>query len=90
MNERIRQLKPYPMVELARRKAALIDQGVDVLDFGTGDPVEPTAPLIREALKDKNPIAPEYQARGEFSRSSIACSAAGLGAPVTVQAHIWV
>ena len=46
MNERIRNLKPYPMVELARRKAAVQARGIEVLDFGTGDPVEPTARLM--------------------------------------------
>ncbi len=60
MDDRIRQLKTYPMVELARRKAALIAKGVDVLDFGTGDPVEPTAALIRQALIDAVPEVSQY------------------------------
>lgn len=60
MNERIRRLKPYPMVELARRKAELQGRGVKVLDFGTGDPVEPTAPIIREALAGAVPEVSQY------------------------------
>jgi len=60
MNEGLRQLKPYPMVELARRKAALTARGVDVLDFGTGDPIEPTAASIREALKEAVPEVSQY------------------------------
>lgn len=60
MNERIRRLRPYPMVELARRKAALIAEGVDVLDFGTGDPVEPTAEPIRAALAEAIPVISQY------------------------------
>ena len=56
MNERIRRLRAYPMVELARRKAELVARGVDVLDFGTGDPIEPTAPFIRQALADAVPV----------------------------------
>ncbi len=60
MNERILALKPYPMVELARRKKALQDQGVEVFDFGTGDPKEPTAPLIREALQAAIPRVSQY------------------------------
>ena len=60
MNEDLRNLKPYPMVELARRKAALIARGVDVLDFGTGDPVEPTSPHIREALAASVPEISQY------------------------------
>lgn len=60
MDDRIRKLKTYPMLELARRKAELIAKGVDVLDFGTGDPVEPTAPLIRQALIDAVPAVSQY------------------------------
>ena len=60
MNERIRRLKPYPMVELARRKAAVIERGIEVLDFGTGDPIEPTDPRIREALVDAVPAVSQY------------------------------
>ena len=50
MNEALRTLPPYPMVELARRRKAREAQGLRVYDFGTGDPIEPTAPMIREAL----------------------------------------
>ncbi len=60
MNERIRRLRPYPMVELARRKAALVAQGIEVLDFGTGDPVEPTDPAIRAALVAGVPAVSQY------------------------------
>lgn len=60
MDERIRNLPTYPMIELARRKAELIANGVNVLDFGTGDPVEPTAPLIRQALIDAVPEVSQY------------------------------
>ncbi|MDJ0974644.1 MAG: succinyldiaminopimelate transaminase [Planctomycetota bacterium] len=60
MDDRIRQLQTYPMVELARRKAELVAKGIDVLDFGTGDPVEPTAPVIRQALIDSVPEISQY------------------------------
>ena len=60
MNERIRQLKPYPMVELARRKAEVQARGLTVLDFGTGDPIEPTDARIREALQAAVPEVSQY------------------------------
>jgi len=60
MNDRIRNLPTYPMVELARRKAELIARGVDVLDFGTGDPVEPTPAVVRQALIDAVPHVSQY------------------------------
>jgi acetylornithine aminotransferase len=40
----------YPFVRLERAKAEAIAAGVDVVDFGQGDPREPTDPLIRQAL----------------------------------------
>ncbi len=60
MNERIRRLRSYPMVELARRKAELVARGVQVLDFGTGDPIEPTALFIRDALAAAVPAISQY------------------------------
>lgn len=64
MNERIRSLKPYPMIELARRKAAVIERGIEVLDFGTGDPIEPTPEPIRQALIDAVPEVSQYPSIG--------------------------
>ena len=40
----------YPFVRLNEAAARVEDRGVTVLDFGMGDPMEPTDPLIREAL----------------------------------------
>jgi acetylornithine aminotransferase len=42
----------YPFVRLDERRRRLEADGVDVLDFGRGDPREPTDPLIRQALVD--------------------------------------
>src|SRR5207249_7297553 len=36
-------------------RRALVEQGVDVIDFGKGDPNEPTDPMIRQALVDALP-----------------------------------
>ncbi|MDA3961884.1 MAG: succinyldiaminopimelate transaminase [Planctomycetota bacterium] len=60
MNEALRALRPYPMAELQRRKASLRDQGIDLFDFGTGDPIEPTPPMIRQALIDALPTISQY------------------------------
>lgn len=40
----------YPFVRLGEAARAVEARGVEVLDFGTGDPREPTDPRIREAL----------------------------------------
>ena len=42
----------YPFVRLAQAADELEARGVEVLDFGTGDPQEPTDPRIQQALRD--------------------------------------
>ena len=42
----------YPFVRLNEAARRVEARGVEVLDFGTGDPREPTDPLIRQALVD--------------------------------------
>ncbi|HWQ00701.1 MAG TPA: aminotransferase class I/II-fold pyridoxal phosphate-dependent enzyme [Gaiellaceae bacterium] len=41
---------PFVHIEQAKRRAA--DEGIEILDFGQGDPREPTDPSIRQALID--------------------------------------
>jgi succinyldiaminopimelate transaminase len=60
MNQRILALEPYPMVELARRKKELVARGMQVFDFGTGDPIEPTPGFIVEAYKNAVPAISQY------------------------------
>jgi succinyldiaminopimelate transaminase len=42
----------YPFVHLERAKRRLQAEGVELIDFGKGDPMEATDPLIRQALVD--------------------------------------
>jgi acetylornithine aminotransferase len=42
----------YPFVKLEEAKRRLAAQGVELIDFGKGDPREPTDPMIRHALAD--------------------------------------
>ncbi len=42
----------YPFVRIERAKRAAADRGVRIIDFGQGDPREPTDPAIRRALVD--------------------------------------
>jgi N-succinyldiaminopimelate aminotransferase len=42
----------YPFVKLEEAKRRLAAAGVDLIDFGKGDPREPTDPLIRQALAE--------------------------------------
>lgn len=50
--QRIQSLPPYPFVEMDRMVNALQKQGIDVIDFGTGDPRDETPEFIREAAKE--------------------------------------
>jgi succinyldiaminopimelate transaminase len=43
-------LSTYPFVRLAEAKAAAVARGVDVIDFGPGEPREETPAFIRRAL----------------------------------------
>lgn len=42
----------YPFVRLEQAKREAAARGVEIIDFGQGDPREPTDPVIRQALTD--------------------------------------
>ena len=42
----------YPFVRIERAKREAAEAGVKIIDFGQGDPREPTDPAIRQALVD--------------------------------------
>jgi succinyldiaminopimelate transaminase len=46
------RMETYPFVRLDEARRRLESEGVDVIDFGRGDPRESTDPLIRQALVD--------------------------------------
>ncbi|MBW8741625.1 MAG: pyridoxal phosphate-dependent aminotransferase [Gaiellaceae bacterium] len=46
----LRATGTYPFVKLEQAKRRLAAQGVELVDFGKGDPMEPTDPAIRAAL----------------------------------------
>ena len=48
----LRATGTYPFVRLERAKRRLAAEGVALIDFGKGDPMEPTDPAIRAALVD--------------------------------------
>jgi acetylornithine aminotransferase len=50
----------YPFVRLEEAARRLAEEGVEVLDFGKGDPNEPTDPMIRQALVDAVPERAPY------------------------------
>jgi succinyldiaminopimelate transaminase len=54
------QMASYPFVRLEEARRALVAQRIDVIDFGKGDPNEPTDPIIRQALIDAVPERSPY------------------------------
>jgi acetylornithine aminotransferase len=54
------QMASYPFVRLEETRRALVAQGIDVIDFGKGDPNEPTDPIIRRALVEAVPERAPY------------------------------
>lgn len=50
-SKRLKDLNDYPFDLINKQVDSLKAQGVDVIDFGAGDPTEPTPRLIRKAIK---------------------------------------
>ncbi len=50
--DRLNQLPPYLFVEIDRRKREAITAGRDVIDFGVGDPDQPTLPFIIDEMSE--------------------------------------
>ncbi len=48
--DRLNELPPYLFVEIDRKKREAIEAGRDVIDFGVGDPDQPTPPFIVERM----------------------------------------
>jgi LL-diaminopimelate aminotransferase len=50
----------YPLLRLEERRREVRERGVELYDFGTGDPREPTDPKIKRALVDGVPEVSQY------------------------------
>ena len=57
-------LQAYPFVRLDEAKAAARARGIDLVDFGMGDPIEPTPQFIQQALIDALPLTAGYPRAG--------------------------
>jgi acetylornithine aminotransferase len=53
-------LQSYPFVRLDEAKAAARARGIELIDFGMGDPIEPTPDFIQRALADALPLTAGY------------------------------
>ncbi|HEY2544061.1 MAG TPA: aminotransferase class I/II-fold pyridoxal phosphate-dependent enzyme, partial [Gaiellaceae bacterium] len=60
INPTLAEMATYPFVRLEEARRRLAAEGVEVIDFGKGDPNEPTDPMIRQALVDALPERAPY------------------------------
>ena len=60
INPVLAEMATYPFVRLEEEKRRLLAAGVEIIDFGKGDPNEPTDPMIRQALIDALPERAPY------------------------------
>jgi succinyldiaminopimelate transaminase len=60
INPTLAEMATYPFVRLDEARRRLVAEGVEVIDFGKGDPNEPTDPMIRQALVDAVPERSPY------------------------------
>jgi acetylornithine aminotransferase len=60
INPTLAEMSTYPFVRLEEARRRLVAEGVEVIDFGKGDPNEPTDPMIRQALVDAVPERAPY------------------------------
>jgi len=65
--ERLKKTPPYPFAELARLKAKALAEGVDLIDFGIGDPDSPTPEHIVRAAQEAvaDPATHQYDETGK-------------------------
>ncbi|MFL5961123.1 MAG: pyridoxal phosphate-dependent aminotransferase [Gaiellaceae bacterium] len=60
INPVLAEMAAYPFTRLEEERRRLLAAGVEVIDFGKGDPNEPTDPMIRAALVEALPERAPY------------------------------
>ncbi len=60
INPVLTEMAVYPFTRLEEERRRLLAAGVKVIDFGKGDPNEPTDPMIRQALVEALPERAPY------------------------------
>jgi len=60
LNPALEKGSAYPLLRLDERRREIEERGIELFDFGTGDPREPTDLKIRQALVDGVPQVSQY------------------------------
>ena len=74
INPTLAEMATYPFVRLEEARRDLLARGVEVIDFGKGDPNEPTDPMIRQALVDALPERAPYPLAAGLPELREACA----------------
>ncbi|HZT45844.1 MAG TPA: aminotransferase class I/II-fold pyridoxal phosphate-dependent enzyme [Gaiellaceae bacterium] len=74
INPTLAEMATYPFVRLEEARRDLLARGVEVIDFGKGDPNEPTDPMIRQALIDALPERAPYPLAAGLPELREACA----------------
>jgi acetylornithine aminotransferase len=91
INPTLAEMATYPFVRLEEARRRLVAAGVEVIDFGKGDPNEPTDPMIRQALVDAVPERSPYplaQGLPELREAAARWCATRFGAEVDPDTEI--
>ena len=91
INPTLAEMATYPFVKLEEKRRELVAAGIEVIDFGKGDPNEPTDPMIRQALIDALPERAPYplaQGLPELRAAAAAWCARRFGADVDPDTEI--
>ncbi len=59
-NQRVLSIATYPSAKLAATKKKILEAGLKLYDFSAGDPVEPTASFIKDAVSSAVPSISQY------------------------------
>lgn len=92
-SKRLSELTGYAFAEVDKKVAELKKQGIDIIDFGVGDPTEPTPQIVREAIKHGiNTKAssgyPSYIGASEFREAAAAWTAQRFGVRLNPETEI--
>lgn len=92
-SKKIQSLPGYAFAEMDKLVTQLRAEGVDVIDFGTGDPRDPTPEFIRDAAKQaideyKSAGYPSYIGLPEFRRAIAAWYARRFGVMLDPETEI--
>ena len=93
ISKRLEKLTGYAFAEIGKKAESLRRDGIEVINFGIGDPTEPTPKVVRDALKggaDSRAESgyPSYVGSRDFRRTIAEWTGKRFGIQLDVEAEI--